>query len=71
MFAEDVVFLVGGEGGGGEYKKEYDLTARGGTWLFFGWVCSAREPKLAPVLNKFSLKLIPRFRNGPIFYTPF
>ena len=32
----------------------------GGTWVFFGWVCAARDSKLAP-----------RSRNGPIVYTPF
>ena len=39
-----------------------------GTWVFFGLVCAA---KLAPRSKKIPLKLIPRSRNGPIFYTPF
>ena len=26
--------------------------ARGGTWLFFGWVCAARDSKLAPRSKK-------------------
>ena len=64
----------------------------GGTWVFFGWGCAARDSKLAPRSKKkspkidtpfkkwanfvypvleFALKLIPRSRNGPIFYTPF
>ena len=51
----------------------------GVTWVFFGWVCSARDSKLAPRSKKnfpsnwypvleFALKLIPRSRNGPIFF---
>ena len=44
---------------------------RGGTWVFFGRVCAARDSKLAPRSRKiFPLKLIPRSKNGPIFYTP-
>ena len=65
----------------------------GGTWVFFGLVCAARDSKLAPRSQKknspkidtpflkwanflypvleFAVKLIPRSRNGPIFYTPF
>ena len=45
----------------------------GGTWVFFGLVCAARDSKLAPrsQKKKILLKLIPRSRNGPIFYTPF
>ena len=58
----------------GEMKKQCaTVYARGGgTWVFFGWVCAARDSKLAPrSKKKFPLKLIPRSRNGPIFYTPF
>ena len=45
---------------------------RGGTWVFFGRVCAARNSKLAPrSKKKIPLKLIPRSRNGPILYTPF
>ena len=52
--------IVGRPGGGGV------------TWVFLGWVCAARDSKLAPRSKKtFSSKLIPRSRNGPIFYTPF
>ena len=30
------------------------VKARGGTWVFFGWVCAARDSKLAPrFLKKF------------------
>ena len=29
----------------------------GGTWVFFGWVCAARDSKLAPVLEKISPKI--------------
>ena len=44
----------------------------GSTWVFFGWVCAARDSKLAPRSKKqFPLKLIPRSRNGSIFNTPF
>ena len=49
------------------YKRESYLrcamlggSPEGGTWVFFGRVCAARDSKLAP-----------RSRNGPIFYTPF
>ena len=34
---------------------------RGGTWVFFGWVCAARESKLAPRSK----------RNSPKIDTPF
>ena len=44
----------------------------GGTWVFFGCICAARDSKLVPRLKKkFPLKLIPRSGNGPIFYTLF
>ena len=44
----------------------------GVTWVFFGRVCAARDSKLAPrSRKKFPLKLTPRSRNGPIFYTSF
>ena len=29
----------------------------GGDWVFFGWVCAARDSKLAPVLKKISPKI--------------
>ena len=45
------------------------LKSGGGTWVFFGWACAARDSKLAP--KKIPLKLIPRSRNGPIFHTQF
>ena len=56
----DFISVVTTPGGGG-----------GGTWVFFGWVCAARDSKLAPRSKKIPLKLIPHSRNGPIFYTPF
>ena len=31
--------------------------SRGGTWVFFGWVCAARDPKLAPRYKKISPKI--------------
>ena len=39
-------------------------------YLLGGYV-PPRTPNWHPVLKKFPLKLIPRSRNGPIFYTPF
>ena len=55
---------------------------RGGTWIFFGWVCAARESKLAPRSKKISPKIdiqflevgqffIPRSRIRPKTDTPF
>ena len=29
----------------------------GGTWVFFGWVCAARDSKLAPRSKKISPKI--------------
>ena len=29
----------------------------GGTWVFFGWICAARDSKLAPVLKTISPKI--------------
>ena len=43
----------------------------GGTWVFLGGYVPPGTPYWHPVLKKFPLKLIPRSRNGPIFYTPF
>ena len=44
----------------------------GGTRVFFGWVyVPPGTPNCHPVLKKIPLKLIPRSRNGPIFYTQF
>ena len=46
--------------------------ARGGIWVFFGWVCAARDSKLASrSKKKFPLKLIPRSRIRPKTDTPF
>ena len=47
------------------------LDTGGGTWVFFGLVCVARDSKLAPRSKTIPLKLIPRSRNGAVFYTPF
>ena len=38
---------------------------------FLGWYVPPGTPNWHTVLKKFPLKLIPRSRNGPIFYTPF
>ena len=38
---------------------------------FLGGYVLPGTPNWHPVLKKFPLKLIPRSRNGPIFYTPF
>ena len=43
----------------------------GGTWVFLGWVCAAQDFKLASVLKRFPLKLIPRSRICPKVDTPF
>ena len=44
----------------------------GGTLRYFsGGYVSPGTPNWDPVLKKFLLKLIPRSRNGLIFYTPF
>ena len=32
-------------------------TPAGGTWVFFGWVCAARDSKLAPRSKKISPKI--------------
>ena len=59
-FQNGSILLVSPGGGGGD------------TWVFFRWVCAARDSKLAPrSKKKIPLKLILRSRNGPIFYTPF
>ena len=29
----------------------------GGTWVFFGWICAARDSKLAPLLKNISPKI--------------
>ena len=57
---------------GGAYFTERVLRPGGGHMGIF-WVGMCR-PGLqigTPFQKKFPLKLIPRFRNGPIFYTPF
>ena len=53
-------------------RRQCLFVARGGTWVFFGWVCTARDSKWTPrsKKKKFPLKLIPRSRNRPIFNTP-
>ena len=48
----------------------------GGGWggalgYFLGGYVPLGTPNWHPVLKKIPLKLIPRSRNGPIFYTPF
>ena len=38
-----------------ELNLEYNeriFEARGGTWVFFGWACAARDSKLAPRSKK-------------------
>ena len=52
--------------------EELGRSPGGGTWVFLGCICAARDSKLAPCFKKnFPLKLIPRSGNVPIFYTPF
>ena len=43
----------------------------GALGYFLGGYVPPGTPNWHPVLKKFPLKLIPRFRNGPIFYTLF
>ena len=44
----------------------------GDTWVFFRWVCAARDSKLAPrSKKKVALKLIPRSRIRPKTDNPF
>ena len=48
--------LVASTGTPAEQSSDEDgeYIARGGTWVFFGWVCAARDSKLAPrSKNKF------------------
>ena len=59
-------------GGDTQWKSWVEARGGGGTWVFFGCICAARDSKLAPCFKKnFPLKLIPRSGNVPIFYTPF
>ena len=44
---------------------------RGGIGLFLGQYVPPGTPNWHPALKVFPLKLIPRSRNGPIFYAPF
>ena len=47
------------------------VVARGGALGYFlGGYVPPGTPNWHPVLKKIPLKLIPRSRNGPIFYTP-
>ena len=34
------------------YPQQLTSTPGGGTWVFFGWVCAARDSKLAPRSKK-------------------
>ena len=54
------VTIPGGGGGG-----------VGATGYFFGRYVPPGTPNWLPVPKNIHLKLIPRSRNGPIFYTPF
>ena len=35
-----------------EWEVGGSIPARGGTWVFFGWVCAAQDSKLAPRSGK-------------------
>ena len=35
-----------------ESATQTDIEARGGTWVFFGWVCAAWDSKMAPRSGK-------------------
>ena len=64
-------------------RKEFSFDpGEGGTWVFFGWVCAARDSKLAPRSKKISPKtdcpvlemgqfFIPRSRIRTKTDTPF
>ena len=66
-----------------DFSQGIEVLPRGGGALgyFFGWVCAARDSKLAPVLKKISPKIdtvlemgqffIPRSRIRPKTDTPF
>ena len=47
------------------------MKSRGALGYFLGGYVPPETPNWHPVLKKIPLKLIPRSRNGPIFYTPF
>ena len=53
-------------------KRQHTSCIPRGTWVFFRWVCAARDSKLAPrSKKKIPLKLIPRSRIRPKTDTPF
>ena len=39
------------------YSFSETIPGGGGTWVFFGWVCAARDSKLAPRFKKMSPKM--------------
>ena len=48
--------------------KIVGATPGGGTWVFFGWVCAARDSKLAPRSKKISPKIdCPVLEMGQFF----
>ena len=52
--------------------KLKDPWGEGGTLGYFlGGYVPPGTPNWHPVIKKIPLKLIPRSKNGPIFYTPF
>ena len=51
------------------FRRKY--VPEGTLGYFLGGYVPPGTPNWHPVLKKFPLKLIPRSRNGPIFYTPF
>ena len=69
------------------YADRGECYRAAGTWVFFGWdsKLAPRSKNISPTIDtpflkwanflypvlEFALKLIPRSRNGPIFYTLF
>ena len=51
--------------------KVLSIPPGGALGYFLGGYVPPGTPNWHPVLKKLSLKLMPRSRNGPIFYTPF
>ena len=52
-------------------KKIFKESTGGHLGIFLGGYVLLGTLNWHPVIKKIPLKLIPRSRNGPIFYTPF
>ena len=50
------------------FRVRCGYMAQGGTWVFFGWVCAARDSKLAPrSTKKFPSNIYPVLEMGQFF----